>query len=59
MKAFRILYFSESVLEQTEEVRVRDVLEAIEAAAGKPRHQRVEVWSDGRRVAEIGPSPLA
>jgi aminopeptidase N len=53
-----MLYFEESVLQAAEEVRVRDVLEAIEKASGKPAHQRVEIWRRGRRVAEVGISPL-
>lgn len=56
MQTFRLLYFSESVLKNAEQVEVRDVLEAIEKASGKPPHLRVEVWSDDRRVAEIGTS---
>lgn len=57
MQSFRILYFRESVLDHAEEVRVCDVLEAIEKASHKPAHLRVEVWSDKGRVGEIGPSP--
>ena len=52
-----MLYFDQSVLQGAEEVRVRDVLEAIEKASSKPAHQRVEIWCDGRRVAEVAPSP--
>lgn len=54
---FKMLYFDQSVLQAAEEVRVRDVLEAIEKATGKPCHQRVEIWHDGRRVAEVSASP--
>lgn len=54
MQTFRILYFRESMLEHAEEVRVRDVLEAIEKAAGKPGHLRAEIWSSKGRVGEIG-----
>lgn len=57
MQDFKMLYFDQSVLEAAEEVRVRDVLEAIEKASEKPSHQRVEIWQDGRRVAEVGMSP--
>ncbi|MFL6730640.1 MAG: hypothetical protein ACJ8E3_08645 [Sphingomicrobium sp.] len=55
---FQILYFRESVLDHAEKVEVRDVLAAIEKAAGKPPHLRIEIWSGHRRVAEIGPSPI-
>ncbi len=54
MQTFRILYFDETVLEHTEEVRAKDVLEAVEKASGKPRHLRVEIWTASERVAEIG-----
>lgn len=58
METFRILYFRESVLEHTEEVRVRDMLEAIEkATVGKPPQIRAEVWSTRGRLAEIGVAP--
>lgn len=57
MQSFRFLYFRESVLDHAEEVRVRDILEAIEKAAGKPSHLRAEVWSDRGRVGEIGVAP--
>jgi hypothetical protein len=36
-------------------VQVRDVLEAVEKAAGGPPDIRVEVWSGHRRVGIIGP----
>jgi hypothetical protein len=58
MKTFRLLYFRESVLQQAEEVQVRDVLEAVQKAAGQPPDVRVEVWSEKGRVGIIGPSPL-
>lgn len=58
MPTFQFLHFRESVLERAEEVEARDVLEAVEKAAGKPPHLKVEVWSDHRRVAQIGPSPI-
>jgi hypothetical protein len=53
-----MLYFRDSVLQDTEELRFRDVLEAIEKASSKPGDLRVEIWSQGRRVAEVGPSPV-
>lgn len=59
MQTFRILYFQEGVLEAAEDIAVPDVLVAIEKASRKPPHQRAEVWTEHRRVAEIGPSPRA
>jgi hypothetical protein len=58
MRNFRILYFHESVLDHTEKVKVRDVLEAIEKASGKPPHMRAEIWSDQGRVGEVPVSPM-
>jgi len=52
-----MFYFRDSVVEQIEEVHCRDVLDAIDRAQGKPAHLRVEVWSEDRRVADIGKSP--
>ena len=54
MKTFRLLYFRESLLEKAEEVQARDLVEAVEKAAGQPDHIRVEVWSDKGRVGIIG-----
>jgi hypothetical protein len=56
MPTFHLLYFRGSVLEQTEEVEARDVLEAVPKAAGRPAHLRVEIWSENRKVAAIGAS---
>ena len=58
MQTFRLLYFRESILERAQEVHVRDVLEAIELAAGQPSDIRIEIWSDKGRVGIIGPSPI-
>lgn len=57
MQVFRILYFRDSVLEHAEELEVRDVLDAIEKASGKAPELRAEVWSEEKRVGEIGTSP--
>ena len=59
METFRILYFRESVLEHAEEVEVRDVLEAIDKACGKPTDFTAEVWSEKGRVGIVGPAPDA
>jgi hypothetical protein len=56
VQTFLLLYFRDSVLEGASEVRVRDVLEAVQKAAGQPPGIRVEVWSGDRRVSVIGPS---
>jgi hypothetical protein len=53
---FRIFYFQGSVLDQTEELDARDVLEAIERASGKPPKVSAEIWSEKGRVGIIGPA---
>lgn len=58
MRTFRMLYFQENVLEHAEEVVVCDILQAVEAASGKPPHLRVEIWSENGRVGVLGPSPV-
>jgi hypothetical protein len=58
MPIFQILYFRESVLEHADELEARDVLEAVEKSAGRSSDLRVEIWSNHRRVALIGPSPI-
>ena len=56
MPTFRLLYFKESMLKNAEEVRARNILEAVQKAAGQPPDIRVEVWSDRGRVGIIRPS---
>jgi hypothetical protein len=53
MPLFRLLYLDDSILEESEEVEARDVVEALHKASGKPPRLRVEVWSEKGRVAEI------
>lgn len=57
MQDFKMLYSEQSVLQAADELRFRDVREAIEKASSKPAHQRLEMWQGGRRVAEVGASP--
>jgi hypothetical protein len=57
MQRFRILYFHESVLDHSEEVEVKDVLEAIEKASDKPPEFRAEVWGEIGRVGEVPAAP--
>jgi hypothetical protein len=58
MPTFQLLYFRGSVLEHGQEVEVRDVLEAVQETAGRPADLRVEIWSENRKVATIGSSPI-
>ena len=59
VQTFRLIYFRDNVLQYAELVHVRDVLEAIEKASGKPPELRVEVWSERGRVGLLGVSPTA
>ena len=59
METFQLLYLRESVLEKAEEVRVRDVLEAIRRVAGQPPDVTIELWQKGKRVGLIGPSQIS
>lgn len=56
METFRILYFRDSVLEETETVDACDVLEAIERATGRLPELRAEIWSTKGKVGVVGPS---
>jgi hypothetical protein len=58
MPTFHLLYFRDSVLEHAEEVEVCDVLEAVQETAGRSADLRVEIWSENRKVATIGSSPI-
>ena len=57
MQTFRILYFRDSILEHAEEVRLRDMLEAIDKASQKAPDLRAEVWSEEKRVGEVNAVP--
>lgn len=57
MHDFRLLHFKDNILVHAETIRVRDVLEAIEAAAGKPVDVKIEIWSDRGRAAILGEAP--
>lgn len=57
MQTFQLLYFRESVLENAEEVRARDLLEAVKKTSGQPRDVRVEIWAGHERLGIVGPSP--
>lgn len=56
METFQILYFRESVLEDTETIEALDLLEAIERASGRPPDLRAEIWSEKGKVGIVGPS---
>jgi hypothetical protein len=56
MPTFQILYFRESVLDHSEQVDVRDLLEAIDLAMMKAADLTAEIRLDGVRVGLVGPS---
>jgi hypothetical protein len=56
MPTFQILYLRESVLDHSEEVEVRDLLEAIDLAMMKTPDLTAEIRCNGTRVGLVGPS---
>lgn len=54
MQKFRIYYFRENVLHHSEELRVRDILDAVDLARGTAPDIRAEIWSERGKVGEIG-----
>ena len=56
MPTFQILYLRESVLDHSEEVVVRDLLEAIDLAMMKSPDLTAEIRCNGTRVGLVGPS---
>ena len=56
MPSFQILYLRENVLAYSEDVDVRDLLEAIDLATAKAPDLTAEIRSNGTRVGMIGPS---
>ena len=56
MPRFQILYLRENVLDHTEEVHVRDLLDAIDKAMTKSPGLTAEIRCDGGRVGLVGPS---
>ena len=53
MQTFRILYFRESVLDHSEEVFARDVVEAVEQVTGTPPQLSAEIWSEQGKVGIV------
>ena len=57
MPTFQILYLRENVLAHSEDVEVRDLLDAIDKASSKAPDLSAEIRHEGVRVGLIGPSP--
>lgn len=56
MPTFQILYLRENVLDHTEELDVRDLLDAIDKAMTKSPGLTAEIRRHGGRVGLVGPS---
>lgn len=56
MPTFQILYLRESVLDHSEDVHVRDLLEAIDLAMTKAADLTAEIRCNGTRIGLVGPS---
>ena len=56
MPTFQILYLRESVLDHSEDVQVRDLLEAIDLAMMKSADLTAEIRRNGTRIGLVGPS---
>jgi hypothetical protein len=54
MQKFRIFYFRKNVLHYSEELQVRDILDAVDLARGTEPDVRAEIWSERGKVGEIG-----
>ena len=56
MQRFRIFYFRKNVLHHSEELQVRDMLDAVDLARGAEPDVRAEIWSERGRVGMLGPA---
>jgi phosphoserine phosphatase len=56
MPTFQILYLRESILDHSEEVDLRDLLDAIDRAMVKAPGLTAEIRCDGARVGLVGAS---
>jgi hypothetical protein len=59
VQTYRILYFRQDTLEETEDVQAENLIEAVGKASGKPAHLRAEIWCGEECVGEIGSCPTA
>lgn len=56
MPAYRLLFFRANRLDRWEEIEAADYFDAVEQAARRPSDDRVELWSEGHRLASFRPS---
>ena len=57
MPTYRLLFFRANLLERWEEIDATDYVGAVEQAAQRPSDDRVELWSEGQRLASFRPNP--
>ncbi len=57
MPTYRLLFFRANLLERWEEIEAPDYVEAVREAAQRPSDDRVELWSEGHRLASFRPHP--
>jgi len=58
MAVFRIFYFSEGLLQDSELLEWADLIEAVRHASRHLPHLRAEIWSGENRIAVIRPSAV-
>jgi hypothetical protein len=57
MPTFHILYLRDNVLDHSEEIELRDLLDAIDIAMAKAPELTAEIRCNGTRVGIVGPCP--
>lgn len=58
MATFRILYFSEGLLENSDVLQAGNAVEAVRHASSRWPHLKAEVWLKNARVAVVRPSAI-
>ena len=58
MDGLRILYFSDSLLYDSELLPTENVVEAAKHASSRSPHLTAEIWSGARKLAVIRPSSI-
>ena len=58
MAEYRIFYFWEGVLQDSELLDSPDLIEAVRHASRQSPHLRAEIWSGGERLAVVRPSRI-
>jgi hypothetical protein len=56
MTRFSLLIFQGPRLVASEQFQAPDVVAAIEACAGRDGSRRMELWTDGKLAARLGPA---